>query len=292
VELEKLRLIGTGGEPSAFDPASFFSFTEPDFSLVERAEGKHPPLIGETHTFSASGLNTFADCPLRYKFQYVLLVPSSPRTYFSFGQAVHSVIEQLSKDFVRGFAFSKERALALLDAKWDAAAYPSKTQEAEDRRKADALLDTFLSWQAQDTNTIVAAEMRFSFRFSQRILKGSIDRIEQQPDGGLVVIDFKTGSSAGITKNTIREDIQMNLYCIAVQEIYGKLPVRASLYYLRDNKMIDYIPDEASIAAFRERLSGMIAAVCAEEFVAKPSFMGCKNCDYGDLCEIGEKGGE
>jgi hypothetical protein len=56
--------------------------------------------------------------------------------------------------------------------------------------------------------------------------------------------------------------------------------------------MIDYFPDAASIAAFRERLSEMIAAVCAEKFVAKPSFFGCKNCDYGDVCEVGEKGRE
>ncbi len=47
-----------------------------------------------------------------------------------------------------------------------------------------------------------------------------------------------------------------------------------------------------AIAAFRERLSGMISSVCAEEFVAKPSFMGCQRCDYRDLCEVGEKGAE
>ena len=65
----------------------------------------------------------------------------------------------------------------------------------------------------------------------------------------------------------------MNLYSIAVQEIYGKPPVRASLYYLADNKMIDYIPDGESIAAFKERVQGMIAAVSAEEFVARPLYM-------------------
>jgi flagellar biosynthesis regulator FlbT len=65
--------------------------------------------------------------------------------------------------------------------------------------------------------------------------------------------------------------------------------VRASLYYLADNKMIDYIPDEQSIAAFRERLQGMIAAVCAEEFVARPSYKGCRNCDYRDLCEVNQR---
>ncbi|MCK9593003.1 MAG: PD-(D/E)XK nuclease family protein [Methanoregula sp.] len=163
-------------------------------------------------------------------FQYVLLVPSSPRTFFSFGQAVHGVIEQVSKNFLSGFAFTNERTLLRLAAKWDPTAYPSKMLESEDRRKADALLDTFLSWQAQDTNTIVATELHFTFRFCRRIVKGYIDRIGQQPGGRLVVIDFKTGSSAGMTKNTIREDIQMNLYCIVVQEIYGKIPVRASLF--------------------------------------------------------------
>jgi DNA helicase-2/ATP-dependent DNA helicase PcrA len=106
------------------------------------------------------------------------------------------------------------------------------------------------------------------------------------------VIDFKTGAKPStITRSGIREDIQMNVYCMAVQAMpaYGTLPVRASLYYLKDDKAIDYIPDDESIAAFKERLSGMVAAVCAEEFLARPSYMGCRNCDYGDLCEAGEK---
>jgi DNA helicase-2/ATP-dependent DNA helicase PcrA len=286
IELAKLRLIADGGDPASFDAGTFFSYVEPDFRLSELVQGKSLPLIGTSHTFSASALNIFNDCPLRYKFQHVLLVPSSPRTYFSLGSAVHGVVEQLSRDNINGIPFSKERALALLDAGWDSSAYPNRTQGAEDRKKAEVLLDTFLDWQAKNTNTILAAEQRFRFRLGDRTVTGYIDRIERQPDGGLVVIDFKTGAKPGnITKAGIREDIQMNVYCMAVQEMYGKIPIRASLYYLKDDKDIDYIPDEESIAAFKERLQGMIAAVCAEEFPAKVSYMGCRNCDYTDLCE-------
>jgi DNA helicase-2/ATP-dependent DNA helicase PcrA len=221
----------------------------------------------------------------------VLLVPSSPKTYFSFGQAVHSVIEQLSRDSLNGIPFSRERALALLDAEWDSSAYQNRTHEAEDRAKAEVLLDTFLDWQAKNKNTIIAAELRFRFRLNGRTVTGYIDRIEQQPDGGYVVIDFKSGSKpSDITKTSVRDDIQMNIYCMAVQEMYGKLPVRASLYYLRDDKAIDYIPDPENIAAFRERVQGMIKAVCAEEFLAKPSYMGCRNCDYTDLCDTNQRG--
>jgi hypothetical protein len=32
--------------------------------------------------------------------------------------------------------------------------------------------------------------------------------------------------------------------------------------------------DEESIEAFRERVKGMILALCSEEFPARPSFMG------------------
>ena len=46
---------------------------------------------------------------------------------------------------------------------------------------------------------------------------------------------------------------------------------------------------KAAVAIARERLQGMVAAVCAEEFVTRPSYMGCRECDYGDLCEMGEK---
>ncbi len=82
----------------------------------------------------------------------------------------------------------------------------------------------------------------------------------------------------------------MNIYCMAVQAMFGKLPARASLYYLKDDKMVDYIPDEESISAFRERAGVMIAAVCSEEFPAKVSYMGYRTCGYTDLCEMEGRG--
>jgi len=33
-------------------------------------------------------------------------------------------------------------------------------------------------------------------------------------------------------------------------------------------------------------LQRMIMAVYAEEFLLRPSNMGCRNCDFKDLCEI------
>ena len=74
--------------------------------------------------------------------------------------------------------------------------------------------------------------------------------------------------------------------------LFHGVSVRTSLYFLKDDKMVDYISDESSIATFRERVQRMIGSVCAKEFVAKPLFVGCQRCDCRDLCDVGERGEE
>jgi DNA helicase-2/ATP-dependent DNA helicase PcrA len=116
-------------------------------------------------------------------------------------------------------------------------------------------------------------------------VKGFIDRIEKTPEGGYVVIDFKTGSKpSDLTKNTIPENLQMNLYSLTVQQLFGSVPERASLFYLKDEKMVDYHPTPELMAAFRARIEGLIAHICAEEFEARPSERICRRCDFGEVC--------
>jgi DNA helicase-2/ATP-dependent DNA helicase PcrA len=286
VELEKIRLLEEGKTTGAFDPGTFFTVPTDDAALIAAFERRPVPLIGKDHHFSASALKKYQDCPLCYKFQYVLQVPSLPKTFFSMGTAVHAVIEHLSNQQMDGVPPTKERALALLDSNWSSEAYTSKTHEAEDRVKAEAMLDTYLAWEASNQNSIVGNEKKFQFAINGRQLKGFIDRVEQTPEGGYVVVDFKTGSKpSSLTKNSIKEEIQMNLYCLAIRELYGKLPVRASLYYVKDDKMVDYFPTEETVGAFTDVAKTIITAVCSEQFGPTPSFQNCKFCDYSDLCE-------
>jgi hypothetical protein len=92
-----------------------------------------------------------------YKLQYVLHVPNHPRTCFSMGTAVHTVIALLSKDQLEKVTPTKERALELLNSCWSSDAYVSRTHELGDRIKAEAMPDTYLTWQAANSNRIVAA---------------------------------------------------------------------------------------------------------------------------------------
>lgn len=286
VALEKLRLLSEGKSLSTFNRDVFLTFTENDAEIEALSKGQTPPLVGEAHTFSASGLSTYERCPLKYKYQYVVLIPSVSRTFFDLGSSVHSVIEHLSKTQKEGINPTKEMALALLDMTWSTAAYESKSHEMKDRATAEALLDSYLAWQASNPNRILDAEKRFQIPLGGRIVRGVIDRVEETPDGEIVVIDFKTGSKPGtLSKNTIREDMQMNIYSLAIRDLYGKLPVRASLYYLTPNKTYDYTPTAETIGAFEVRALRLINAVCTEEFSPTPDYQTCKWCEYKDFCE-------
>ncbi|RQD81831.1 MAG: ATP-dependent helicase [Methanocalculus sp. MSAO_Arc2] len=242
-------------------------------------------VIPETMRFSYSGLQLYKDCPLTFKFRYILKIaePPGPAPAAAKGVATHAVIESLDPD-----SLADDQIDELLDRYWKPDQFESQTQSDQSKASARDLIMSYIRWQETNRNTIIAPEKRFGFTFAGREIHGYIDRIEQTPDGGYVVIDFKSGksSSSGLTKKNIPENIQLNLYAMAIRELYGELPERASLFYLTDNKIIDYVPTEESISAFSKSLEEMLDRILAGEFPAQPDYMRCQWCSYRDLCEM------
>ena len=76
---------------------------------------------------------------------------------------------------------------------------------------------------------------------------------ERLHDGEYQVIDFKTGN-AYETKNSIKEDTQMNVYAFAVQDLYGKLPEKTSLFYLKEDKILDNLIKSDNVKRSKIRL--------------------------------------
>src|SRR5665647_1876490 len=132
IELEKLRILESGGRLEDFEMPDLLN-EDRDAELLRLFEGKHAPLISEDHHFSASALQTFDNCPMQYKFSYVLRVPTAGKTYFNLGGAVHEVIENLTRQELEGIPPTKETALAMLEQFWSSDAYASKTKEREDK---------------------------------------------------------------------------------------------------------------------------------------------------------------
>jgi DNA helicase II / ATP-dependent DNA helicase PcrA len=285
VTLERIRLLAEGRDPASFDPASYLAVPLPAPGVILPATGKRSTGIPKGFGFSASSLERYDDCPLRFKFEYLLEIPTPPKTYFGLGTAVHTTAELLSKDRLKGIGRSRDEAVAILKACWDSSAYTSRTHEEEDWGKALLQLDNYLGWEASNPNTVVDVERRFAFPYLDQVMRGKIDRLERRPDGELVVIDYKTGKTEyAPSRNRVKDEIQLNLYALAIYSEFGELPAEASYLYLREAKSIPYTPTVATLGAFRERITEIIGNVLAGKFPPRQSY-DCRDCDYREICE-------
>jgi DNA helicase-2/ATP-dependent DNA helicase PcrA len=284
VELEKFRYLESGKRLEDFDLSNFLTVEETNGELIQLFEGKRAPLVSEDHHFSASALQTYDNCPMQYKFSYVLHVPTAPKTYFNLGLVVHEIIEHLTKQELEGIPPTKEQAATILEQFWSSAAYATRLKEREDKERAAQMVETYLAWREHNENEVIAAEMKFQFSLNGRVVKGFIDRVERTADGQYVVVDYKTGYQSE-NKTSIKESIQMNVYSLAILEKFGALPVKASLFYVKNGKMVDYLPDGEHVELQKIRLADMIDAVMTERFPETPAYHTCRSCSYGDLCE-------
>jgi DNA helicase-2/ATP-dependent DNA helicase PcrA len=284
IDLEKVRLIESGGAMDDFSLEEFTRGYGRDHSWLESLLRAEPaPLISENHRFSASALNTYENCPQHYKFAYVLNVPSASQISFNLGSLIHDIIYQLTLRELEGVPPSELQAFELLERLWPSAGFASKQEEEERREEAQQLLATYVEWNLEDENEVIGAEVEFLFPLKGRNVKGFIDRLERTPEGHYVVVDFKTGSSME-SKNTIKDNIQMNVYCLAVQNKFGQLPERASLLYLKKGKTVDYTPDPENVEMQQAKLAEIVEQVLNESFDAQPSHAACLFCGYHELC--------
>jgi DNA helicase-2/ATP-dependent DNA helicase PcrA len=287
IDLERIRLVEDGGSLDDFGVEAFVDKAyRSDEWLRQILSGEPPSLIGKDHHFSPTSLDTYNTCPLNYKFEYVLKVPAVKKP-FILGSFVHGVIHYLALEELRGLPVTEFRALEAIKKFWPAPrVFKSKTEEAELQGEARKALEKYVAWNEANENEIVGSEVDFLFSINGRKIKGRMDRIERTSNGEYIVIDFKTASS-GETSSTIPQNIQLNVYCLAMQQKAGLLPKKASLVYLKGRtKPVHYYPDQTQMQFQEARLKGLIDNVIKEQFdPAIPSpYNTCRNCGYTAEC--------
>ena len=287
VDLSKVEYFKKNKTLDGFETEDLFT-VESNNDVDALLVGEKIPLINkETLKLSASKFETYMKCPLQFKFAHVLEVPTPAQTYFNLGTAVHAVAEQLTKLEKEGQKPTEEIAFEILEKNWDSDAYKSEKKEDEDLAKAKEMIQLYLKWISENPNKAIDVEKRFKIEISGIPITGSIDRVEQTPSGEYQVIDFKTGGVYE-TKNSIKEDTQMNVYALAVESTYGKLPEKTSLFYLKEGKMLENVLKTDNLERVKAKLDQVTQSILAEDFEARPEKGACYNCAFKNICDYVE----
>jgi CRISPR/Cas system-associated exonuclease Cas4 (RecB family) len=252
----------------------------------EHSLGPFLPRKGVGLALSASDIETYRSCPLRYKFARVLRIPTEQTLHQRFGIAVHTVLERFHCDGGETLA----QLLDLLDSGWRRAGFGDSQRENELRELATTALTRYHRRLRDQDSEPVWFERSFSFRLGPHHLRGRVDRVDRVvgADGREEheLIDYKT--SRAKTAEQLRDDVQLSLYALAAREAWGLESSRQAYYYVLDDVKVPVPRGERDASSLTDIVMGVGEGILAQEFEPTPSPAACSICDYRIVCPAAE----
>ena len=256
--------------------------------------------------FSFTQLVAFRTCPLQYKFAHILKIPVFGKYQMSYGKTMHNTLQRFFQAWLErtGVAqaslfapsaqvtrsgelpVSIDELYSMYADCWMDDWYPNDQMRQKYRTQGRDSLKSYYTLMLKDRPTPLSLEQPFTLKIGEVIVKGRIDRIDTC-DGGIEIIDYKTGSPKKADKIAKEDKEQLYLYQLAARDILKLNPVKLTYHYLEDHSEISFIGDDDDLLTLQENVVERVRMIKESRFVATPGFH-CKYCDFADICEFRE----
>lgn len=292
------------------DPAHWWAMS--DYTpLEDDRQTAHPDTAPDTEiVVTPSQVETLLTCPRRWFLKHRARVAEPASDLSAFGTLIHAAAQYLEGPDPDIDALESD-----IDAAWKTLPFAASWLSEHERRTATEILRRYLAWRALRSGqtllgTEVPVDVAVEVDGARVRLRGQVDRLEQDPDGGLRIIDLKTGKRAP-TRAAVASHDQLGLYQLAAalgafdSLAGGRRHVNgAELVYLRvpERKKSD-LPKTLAQASLQakphldddsppsggyeswvmQRLGEAVAIIRSGEFVAKPGD-GCRTCPFASGC--------
>jgi DNA helicase II / ATP-dependent DNA helicase PcrA len=250
------------------------------------AEASLDPFIprrGRGLMLSASDIDTYRICPLKYKFARVFRIPQEPTIHQRFGIVVHQVLER----FHTAGGGSLEELMDLFEHSWRRSGFGGSDDEQQFRERAIDALERYWRRDRESDAEPVWFERSFAFKLGPHLLRGRVDRVDRHPDGTYELIDYKTGKSK--TEEELREDVQLSLYQMGARESWRLETSAQSYLYVLTGEKVPVAHSEEELDRVRGTVSEIAGGILKQRFEPTPSPDVCRFCDYRIICPAAEK---
>ena len=227
------------------------------------APGAHPQLWYGTKPYSSnqqiaqpeagpnvspSQLEKFSHCPLHWFIA----------TYGGEGKGFEASVGTLLHEALEIGGTSFEQLWSVVDSKWGELNSSSEWQNLAERRKAIKMVQAIASYLSEIDQKAISSLEREKFisaNLEGLQIRGTIDRIEQLPDGRLRVVDLKTGQVG--TKAEVAENLQLALYQMLVEVAYPESSIAGAMIVSVKGGKLSQIEQPPLSADLRARISGL-----------------------------------
>lgn len=246
-------------------------------------------------TYSHSRLETYENCPFRYKLQYIDRVKRGSEGIEAFvGTCVHSVLERLYRDLRLCRTYTLPELLDLYRETWEKGFHeeititrPGLTCDNYFDFGRKCLTNYFKRYQPFDQAVTLATELKVNFALDAEgryRVTGFIDRLDQRADGAYEVHDYKTSASPP-DEAKLRTSRQLGFYHLAVTEKFSDADrVELIWHYPAIDKEYRVILEEQQLEALKAQAIDLIDEIeAARKFEPHETAL-CGWCAYPDLC--------
>ncbi|MGE2834667.1 ATP-dependent helicase [Mycobacterium sp. SMC-4] len=207
-----------------------------DALLAERQRAQHRPPAELPAALSVSTVVELSRDPDAALQRLQRRLPRRPDSHALLGTAFH---EWVQRYFQSDKLFDLDDLPGAVDA------------DRQDRGELEELQAAFAvsEWAAR---TPIDVEVPFDMMLGDRVVRGRIDAVFADDDGGVTVLDWKTGEPPSTAEELQHNAIQLAVYRLAWAQLHGCAPssVRAAFHYVRSGQTVrpGALPDAEELA--------------------------------------------
>ena len=228
-------------------------------------------------TLSYTSVNTYMDCPFRYKIDYIyqFFSPSGPLQRH--GIIIHNILQRINIALKNKEKVDKKKIEEFLNQYW--MPITGKKKDESFKKETIEFIYQYYLYAKENYKEIISIEESFTYIDDNMIVKGKTDLIVKDKEGNKVLMDFKARTSKGIEEISV--DNQLNIYnfCLS-NNAFNKLIA----YTVLDSKVHDFAINKKSANNILQNVSNKLKD---EVFNLNQDSVFCKSkqCVYGFICK-------
>ena len=233
---------------------------------------------------SASAIESYNTCPLRFKLERDWAIPGETTAALQYGAAVHLALKGYYDAVVAGRKPTLDDLLQSFADSMDSAKIDDAHQARLYQVQGRVHLTAFYNARAGEARKVIATEQWFEITIGDVVVRGRMDRIDEV-EGGVHIVDYKTGKAKD--DDVAKKSLQLGIYALAAKH-NGMAPVAMSFYNLEDNSLGTTTPNQSDLVKIESQVQDVANKIRGGRFEAKKGYQ-CKQCAYRVICPAHEE---
>lgn len=246
---------------------------------------------------SSSQITLYLQCGLKYKYQYVDLLPRAFRpSALAFGSVLHSALQYFHEEQMKGKTVSLDLVYRIFDADWYSQKLSAKIRfkEGEQEIALIHLGKEFLGMYLKEKlGSTKGCEIPFTVPLFNPdtgedlgiTLQGYLDRVEEDD----TIVEYKT-SAQTLGADDLDSRLQFTAYSYAYQILHHKAPKSIKVVNFVKGKKPKLVISEtkrskADYKGFLLTATQVYYGIKSNLFLPRTGFW-CKECEYADRCPM------